>query len=335
MNATNLLAPKRNSTIELLRIVCMLLIIFGHTIQEHHDVFSLVSPEEIVKLFGLSACCVAVNAFVIITGWFGIKFRWERLLRLDVQAVFYSVGLLGVAVALGWHQISVRTDIFYLFPLLTKRYWFITCYAVLYLIAPWLNQWRESMSKQQFRRVLVGGFLLIYVWPTVSFLFNAPQFINDSGYGIVNFCYLYLLGYYLRHHYVPKGKSGFYWGGYFLISLALFVCQYTLSRVLGFEFTSWISYNTVFVLLGAVCLFLAFERMSFSSSVVNYLAKPCLAVYLIHMHPCVWGTFCETIGVAEYHGWRYVALLILLPVAVYLSCSMIEIARMRLFGRYA
>ena len=324
----------RNSNIEFLRIFCMLLIISGHIVMAHTN-HLLDTFDEVYGLFWCGACSVAVNTFVLITGWFGIKFQWERLLRLDMQVVFYSVGLLTVAVALGWHQISVRTDIFYLFPLLTKRYWFVTSYAVLYLIAPLLNQWRDSMSKQQYGRVLVGGFLLVYVWPTVSFLFNAPQFINDSGYGIVNFSYLYLLGCYLRRHFVSNKSSAFYWGGYFLASVLLFACQYSLSKMLGFEFTSWISYNTVFVLLGAVCLFMAFERMSFSSSVVNYLAKPCLAVYLIHLHPYVWGNFCEAIGVDDCHGWRYMALLILLPVAVYLSCSIIEIGRMRLFGRFA
>lgn len=322
----------RKSNIELLRICCMLMIISGHIIMGHHNQHTLSTFDEVFGLFWRGACSVAVNAFVLITGYFGIKYRWERLVKLDMQVLFYSMSLFVLAIILGWHQIIIKEDFLYLFPLLSKKYWFVTCYAVLYIIAPLLNKWCASMKKDEFQLVLTGGFFIIYIWPTINFLFNAPQFINDAGYGIIIFSYLYLLGHYLCHYYTREKSSLFYWGGYILSATALFICQYGLSLILGFEFSSYLSYNTIFVLIGAIFLFLAFERMTFSSNIINELAKPCLAVYLIHLHPCIWKPFCNWLRVYDYHDIYYVMLLVILPIIIYLACVMIEVIRLKLFG---
>ena len=325
---------QRNSSIELLRIVCMLMIIGGHIIMEHHTEYNPHNFDFSISLFLRGAFAVAVNAFVLISGYFGINFKWYRLLKLDMQAIFYSVLLLVVSIGIGWHVFNLSRDFLLFFPILSKQYWFITCYAVLYIIAPLLNQWAASMDKALYKRLLILGAAIIYLWPTISYLFNAGQFINDSGYGIINFAYLYMLGYYLRHHHVDRASVVRYWGGYIFVSALLFVLQYSLSYVLGFEFTSWISYNTVFILVGAVCLFLAFKNMNFQSNSVNMLAKPCLAVYLIHLHPYVWSNFCNNINVQDYYGVSYILLILLLPMLVYLLCAGIEFFRMLIMQNF-
>lgn len=322
---------KRNSCIELLRICCMLMIIGGHIIMAHRMSFDMMDADSIISLFLRGAFAVAVNTFVLISGYFGINFKWQRLVKLDIQTVFYSVMLLMVAIMLGWHTIEIKKDFLLLFPILSKQYWFITCYAVLYLISPLLNQWSNTLEKKRYERLLVIGFFIIYVWPTISFLFNASQFVNDAGYGIINFIYLYMLAQYIHHLYVDKYSTRIYWVGYFCSMMLLFLVQFGLSCLLGFEFTSWISYNTIFILGGSICLFLAFRKMHFASSWINALAKPCLAVYLIHFHPYIWGNFCEIIGIQSFYGWRYLMLIVLFPIVIYLACAFLESIRIFLF----
>lgn len=319
---------KRSSNFELLRICCMLMIISGHVIGVHDTPFSLKNPDEIIKLLFYGGFLVAANAFVLISGYFGIKFMKERLISLILQVVFYSVALLLFAIAIGWHMFLPKKDILLLFPILFKQYWFITCYVMLYIISPLLNKWAASLDKNDYKNFLFAGFLIIYVWPTISFLVNAPQFINDAGYGIINFSYLYMLGYFLRHHYIEQHSASWYWGGYFLVVVILFLCQAGLSFLLGFEFTSWFSYNTVFIFIGAVCFFMAFKNIKIQSSFINKLAKPCLAVYLIHKHPLIWGNFCSLIDVNSYHGLNFIFLFFTLPIAIYLFCVVIEYCRL-------
>lgn len=331
---SNEMKTGRNSSIELLRIVCMLMIIGGHIIMEHHTKYNPLNFDFSISLLLRGAFAVAVNAFVLISGYFGINFKWHRLLKLDMQAIFYSVLLLAVSIGIGWHGFNLQKDFLLFFPILSKQYWFITCYAVLYIIAPLLNQWAASMDKAKYKRLLILGAAIIYLWPTINFLFAAPQFIGDSGYGIINFAYLYMLGYYLRHHYVDRASVGRYGGGYIFVSVLLFISQYSLSYALGFEFTSWISYNTVLVFGGAVCLFLAFKNMNFQSNFINILATPCLAVYLIHLHPYIWSNFCKELNVPEFHGCYYLMLIFILPIFIYLTCVIIDRIRVILFGRF-
>lgn len=323
----------RASNFELLRICCMLMIIGGHIMMIHRTLFDLYSIDFCFSLFLRGAFAVAVNTFVLISGYFGIKFKWLRFWKLDMQTLFYTIALFVVAVLIGWHSIELKKDFLLLFPILSKQYWFITCYAVLYLISPLLNQWSASLEKRKFRRLLVWGFFIIYLWPTISFLFNATQFVDDAGFGIINFIYLYMLGQYLHRHYIDNYSARIYWIGYLISVCLLFLAQYSLSYILGFNFTSWMSYNTIFVLAGSIFIFLAFKSTHFSSSWVNNLAKPCLAVYLIHFHPCIWGNFCELIGVSSFHGWQYLLIIVFLPVIIYLICTIIEYARVLALGK--
>ena len=229
----------RNSSIELQRIVCMLMIIGGHIIMQHNTVYNIKDIDFVFILFLRGAFAVAVNAFVLISGYFGINFKWQRLLKLDIQTIFYSVLLLAVSIVLGWHAFSLRKDLLLFFPILSKQYWFITCYAVLYFIAPLLNRWSVSMNSTTYKKVLISGSFIIYLWPTINFLFAAQQFISDAGYGIVNFAYLYMLGQYIRYHYSDKISAVRYLSWYFLTIIVLFICQYILSYVLGFVYISW------------------------------------------------------------------------------------------------
>lgn len=323
----------RQSNIELLRIICMILIVTGHIIKVHGRTSDLSDGDEIIKLIGISFTSVATNTFVLISGYFGLNFKIERLIRLVFQTLFYSLVLLSISIIIGWHSFDLKKDIFALFPILTKQYWFVTCYIILYVISPWLNLSIKHMDKKMYLQSLIIGFVIIYLWPTFSYLFNTAQFIGDSGYGIVNFSFLYILGRYLNLHHVQKHSSSFYFNLYFICCISLFICQYSLSWILGFEFTSWISYNTVFILFGALCLFEAFRNVKLQSNIINYFAKPCLAVYLIHLNPYIWNSFCKSIGVSNYHGFHYVLLLLSLPIIIYVTCAIIDLCRIKITNK--
>ena len=324
----------RLSNFELLRIICMLMIVAGHIVLKHETTYSLSDNNEIIRLFSLSMFSVAVNTFVLISGYFGIVFKRKRFFKLLLQTLFYSVFLLFVSILIGWHSFNIHKDIYVILPILTKQYWFITCYIILYVISSWLNKLISCLRRSEYFRFLILGFIIIYVWPTFSYLFKTEQFINDSGYGIVNFAYLYMLGRYVNLYYDVCVSSIFYFFGYFCTTFLLFICQCFLSWILGFEFTSWISYNTLFIFVGAICLFMAFKNLKFESASVNFWAKPCLAVYLIHMNPYIWGNLCGVIGVSEYRGFKYILLIFILPIIIYFVCVTVEIIRTALLEKF-
>ena len=282
---------ERRSNFELLRVVCMLFIVAGHIIAAHGSEKNFSNSDWLIDMTLRGFFSVAVNAFILISGYWSIKLRQERLLKLEFQILFYSIGLFLLMSLLGVHPLSPINDFKFFLPSTCNLYWFMTNYVILCLLSPFFNQFVNSMSRIQFRNLLIIAFVIVYVWPTFCFLVNANQFIGDSGYGIINFSYLYLLGRYLRVYYDIRRSAIFYLCGFVASCALLSICQLGLSYLLGFEFTSFYSYNSVFMLIGALMLFLAFSRMIFSSAIINKLAAPCLSVYLIHQHPLVfnWG----------------------------------------------
>lgn len=325
----NLAKAQRSSNFELLRIVCMLLIILGHIIMAHHDIND---TEYFISHITRPFTIVAVNIFVIISGYFGIKFKLDRLIRLFTQTWFYSVGAFIIILLLGIHTFNFKKDILVFFLVFSNQYWFITTYIALYCIAPFINKAIGQLDKENFRKGLLLGFVLFYIWPTLAFLVNASQLVKDAGYGIVNFVYLYLLGRYIKMYYNDVKSQSFYLSTYIISSITLFASQYLISKTLHFEFSAWLSYNTIFVFISAVSLFLYFKNLTLHSSIINKIAAPCLAVYLFHM--AQWEHLADFLQIREARGIIYVAMLIIYPIVIYALGYLLEKIRLLLFDRF-
>ena len=321
----------RKSNFELLRIICMLMIVALHIVKSHIE---FLGYSDIISWVARSFCICAVDVFVLISGYFGIRFKINRLVSIDLQTIFYSVSTLLLLVLLGYHELGVL-DIHAFIPVLTKRYWFVTCYLVLYILSPFLNRLFESFDREDFGIVLIIGFALFYIWPSFNALILADQLVSDNGYGLINFVYLYLLGRYI-------GKFGFltrfsrlsFLSIYFLSCTLLALLQQSISIIAGFEYKSLFAYNTIFVFTSALSLFLFFERVSFSSKIINRLAVNCLAVYLLHQGPNVWETVSDAFRFGRLSGWLYILLILLFPVFLYLFAVLIDTARVALFHRF-
>ena len=316
----------RSSNFELLHIVCMLFIVLGHLIMAHNDVgIAEYMVSHIIRPFSI----VAVNVFVMISGYFGIKFKVDRLIKLCTQTWFYAVGAFFVVVVLGLHVIDYKKDFLVLFPVFSKQYWFVTAYIALYCIAPFFNEAIEKINFLTYKKGLLVGFLLFYAWPTFCFWVNAHQLVGDSGYGIVNFVYLYLLGRYIKLHYEDKKPAYFYLILYVISCFLLFLSQYLLSIFLGFEYSSWLSYNTIFVYFAAIFLFMCFKNISMNIQIINIIAAPCLAVYLFHMTPYGWNHLVDLLMIRDARGFVYIVMLLAYPFILYAVGFCIE--KVRLF----
>ena len=325
---------QRESNFELLRIICMLFIVWGHLMMAFSGREFVGELNYLETHLLRSFTVVAVNVFVLISGYFSISFKFSRVLKLGEQTWFYSVLLFVFAVFIGWHEIQPVKDIAYLVPILSKKYWFITIYIILYFLSPILNKLSLFLSAKDFKSILIIGFFLIYVWHTIGFIFNFGLPIEDAGYGIPNFVYLYLLGRYLRIRCNVSMLKRNLLIGYIFICVSLFVFQLLYSLMLKFSFTSLYSYNTIFVFLGGVFLFLFFTKLKMGhNKFINYWAKNCLAVYIIHMHPLFWNKICEFLQIEEISFCWFIPYSFFITVALYFMLATVEKIRLFLFDK--
>lgn len=89
---------QRNSSVEILRFLLMLLIIVWHSLVHGVGLTSIGNIPDfgisyLPTLIICSIAAVAVDCFMLISGYFGIRFSWKGLANLVFSCLFYSVGI--------------------------------------------------------------------------------------------------------------------------------------------------------------------------------------------------------------------------------------------------
>ena len=275
----------RDSNMELLRLVAMLLIMVVHA-----NFRALPKPDAaaiaacpssaFLQFLAEGFSIVGVNVFVMLSGWYGIKPRLLRFSELIFQILFFGLLCLGVEyVVTGQIPSGAMLTVLMLEP---NAYWFVKVYIALYLFAPVLNSFVEHATRRQFEWVLMAafGFMFVFGW-----LFKATTWIGE-GYSLPWFMCLYLLARYMRT-YQPRFTQFsrttdlfIYLGVVAFLTIAVFVLRhYNLGGVLYF-------YCCPLVVLGAMYLLLFFSKLpSFGGAgggFINWLGISALSIYLTH-----------------------------------------------------
>ena len=225
----------------------------------------------------------AVNTFVIISGYFGIRLSLLRVLKLDIPVIIYSVALY-----LLFETATIGGTIWFSFPILTNEYWFLTAYFLLMLISPFLNAYIETKNQHQLFLLLFWSVLLMVIVPSFS-----PLCLSDPrGMDVINFGVLYIVGRSIAQIKISISikKSLFI---YTLSSLTAFSLTLVFAYYLGIN-RGWqshfYSYNNILVFSQAIALFFIFKQVIICERLgryINWLAPSFFFVYIIHSHPSV------------------------------------------------
>ena len=131
---------KRQSNIELLRIIAMLLIISFHYVFHSGYVFEQLNYNSfIVKTFYFFGE-LGVNIFFLITGYFLVtgKFSIKKFIKLILEVNFYYIVSLILVPMINKEDINFL-EIFKKYilelPTIFDKYWFFTVYILLYVKA--------------------------------------------------------------------------------------------------------------------------------------------------------------------------------------------------------
>lgn len=283
---------RRNSNIELLRILSMLMVMLIHacfmSVGLPSPFQTINAPVETFAIFcqeSLSVVCV--NTFILISGWFGIYWKRKKLLSLLFQVFFFSALILVVLTIYAPAKYLSTDKIGTVLMIHASDYWFVKSYVILYVFSPVLNCFLESLSRRKIECFLLLFYLMqsIYGWVSIN---GAAEF--QGGYSALSFFGLYALARYIRIYGIPYmgwSINRFSWKqylfGYFVVAFFLAVLGFVVTRlgllVAGRIFT----YTNPLVVLESLCLLLAFSvRKPFYNKRINWLAGSCLAVYLFH-----------------------------------------------------
>lgn len=269
------MAATRQSNLELLRIISIVLIVSMHILGKAFHTGNLINKELILAVNTLGN--TGVTLFILISGYFGIRFNVSKLFKMMMVVWFYSIFSYTVQIScldIPFSWVGVASS---LFPILSKKYWFMTCYVVLYCFSPYVNRLVETLSRRSFERLMfVWGFFFVLA-PT--FLFFEIQ--NDTGKGIINITLAYLIGQYIKVYGFPRwlrmNASKVLLGSI----AAIFILNSALTSVSGNIILRFARDNNLLIIIASVATFYQFTRWQFSSGYINYLASYVFALYML------------------------------------------------------
>lgn len=330
----------RGSNLELLRILCMLLIIGDHLTGQSGiaDYTTLLSS----FAFCLIGCGsrIACSVFTLIGGWFLCEqpYKTRRPLSLWLSLWLYTVPVTLLCKLAGL-DVSWGALRWAAFPASTRQLWFISDYLLLLLCVPLLNRLLRGLSRPAHRGLLAVLAVPLIVYPT---LFGENGAVSDTAW---MFLYEYLLIAYLRRwpdnrlaHLLQHRAAALGLGlGLPLLNTILRAVLETSGLTDGKAFQYMAYYRTALGalpnLLAALALFYLFRGLDLGCvRWVNALAGTTLGVYILHQVPAFRGFLWNGLLQAEAHhgsvGYTLLAIL-----AVFLGCAAVDALRTALVMR--
>lgn len=340
-------ATQRNYGADLLRILCMLMICAHHVLSYggFWDIYDGSSSTfwGLDLISALSMCCV--NCYALISGYFGSankRHSWNRILELWLVVLFYSVTLSIVSFAAGIFKASTLTILEMFVPLTSGRYWFFSCYFIMFLVGPYLSRLVDSAPKKQVQLLLFGLLILFSLLRFPDIFFTNDPFVLRSGRSPLWLCFVYFLGAYLKKYPLPekffKIPPILLYLAFCGIALLEKWIYYKICGILGWENYNIINNMMIWVILSSVALFYACLSMKvnkFWGKIIKFVSSLAFGVYLIHMHP-LGVKLIRMCKLANFASSQIQSLLIplfvvLASVAIFLICSAIDACRFWLF----
>lgn len=286
----------RESNIELLRIISMFMVLALHVngatilYPKINDVISMPA-QSFMRFLNTFLCIDAVNIYVLISGWFGIKCKKKGFLNFIFQCLFFSISIYALFAIIGLVQINKINIMSSLFLIYKNAYWFVWCYLVLYLLAPVLNSFTENTDRDTFKRVLISLFIV----QTILSIFTLHGFYKE-GYSPLSFINLYLLARYFSIYRIIPSKMKCLTG--FLCCVIInTLLSFLPMHILGIENPTIASIAIAYInplnIAGALFILLLFIQFKFKNRIINWISASVLAVYLLHSHFCIWEYFTD------------------------------------------
>ena len=245
---------KRNPSIELWRCLCMFAVVLGHVVVHN-------------QTGTMNGFLWHIPGFLLITGYFGIKFKWAKVFRL-----------LGICYACYWLTIPLRDESVTLLNLLVPHGgWFVPFYIVLMMLSPILN---AAISAGEHRRMaMMVGALLLFAWcPCFWPRLGMMRVAGLQGNGMLLMVATYILGRLFAEHGVLNRIKPILGGCVFLAGIALQVVVYGYFPEAG-------SYVAPLSLITAFAGFSVVANIRLPEMLVRpvvFIAPSMFGVYLLH-----------------------------------------------------
>ncbi len=358
MKKSKPIVKERESGIELLRIILMLQVIYLH-VSNFGEVATISRDiggyQEVFFWINMLICRSPVYIFMLISGYFSVTSKenmrtiWKKAAKVYAPMIFYSIVITTVLGATGLAE-TYGNIIRSFIPLTSGTWYFMSVYLLVLILSPVVNLALNKLSKHDFKILLGVLFVLFSLWQVLAHVPVIADFVRinsiletTKGRGLDGFLFMYIIGAYLRLHTKREEKIAWKYLGLFFAVIAYdFACIYLLEGVPFLEgFLRVINFNNnPSSILQGIFLLMFFRTIRFKSRVINFISTHNLGVYMIHEHwlmrSLIWDKiFLFTQNVAFYSSPLFIIEIYGIIVAIYISCTLIDIIRAFIFDGVA
>ena len=151
MHSRDNITSSRNPNVEVFRCLSMFLIVLTHA-----HCHGLWQSSCALWTFFFALLTWHVDGFLSISGWFGIKFAWSKVVRMYGIVCFYS--LLSIAYGIVFHPAGYGLK-----DIKISGGWYGNTYLFLMFLAPFINCGVESLAQKGKRVLLKKKNILILI----------------------------------------------------------------------------------------------------------------------------------------------------------------------------
>ena len=280
---------KRESGVELLKVLA----IFGIIICHCYTSFSVATNYDNVCFFEISNFSVLERfimqiiitlgyigntIFFVCSSWFLVdkqSNKKDKIISIILNNLIISI-IISICYIISGSNLTNEQLIKTLFPLTNENNWYITCYAIFYLIYPYINLILNKIEKKEHLTISLIIFTMYFV---VAFFFLPDSFYVNK---LISFIAIYVIV-----SYIKKYKKGFCDNIkqniiLFIISSLCFYGIIFLNFAIVPINITWHTINNPFFLIMSISLLNIFRKFNFHSNIINTVSGLSLFIYIIH-----------------------------------------------------
>lgn len=347
---SSLTGKSRNSSIEVLRLVSMLMIVGFHYVIASSDADWLSrqpigTTKFMYQFVFMGGGWVGNFIFFTISVWFllgrdlSLTDSLRRIWIMERELLFWSITLFCVLIighGQGWYTESLLGVVpKTVLPLLTDMWWYPTSYALFLLLLPFLTQGMKALGKKRHRQLAI---CLFVVWGLLAMIPYPEMPLDLDKSGVFVFLYWFILLSYYRWYmsgFSDKQCLMLIMGGlaiealYWIGTNVLFEFAGKKPELQVFIFDHW-KLPTMMIGFG---LFLLCERHAFHSKIVNCLASSAFGIYLIHYQPNIYRLWSNHWSLRQmYESSHPILMGAIVIFGVFSVCLALDLVRQLLFA---
>ncbi len=331
---------KRDSNLELLRILAMLAIIAHHYVVNSTVTDSFVYDgtttiqQYFLEIWGMWGK-TGINVFILISGFFLCKMQLtlRRYVKLLVSIFFYSFVIMLIFAICDYQPLTMKSvfnKIFCLFRYVNRD--FVASFMAFYAFVPFYNKLIRNIDSKSLRYLVLG---LLFYMSICSTFFLAPTMNEPVWYVTLYFVAAYIRLYPNRLTENIKISSITLIVSVF-VAIGVCIGMVYLSGKTGISYFATFKWhlladsNRLLAFIIGLSSFLTAKNIKMGhSEIINGLAAGCFGVLLIHassntMRQWLWQDVCNVPGMIDADMLSLIVHAVTVPIIIFLICSFID-----------